>query len=873
MAEPPHPKTPRGILIALLILLLPFFFFSWMLPFISKTKLGNDYSLFALPQQMELQFSIKNGSFPLFVPGFAGGQSAVALTQGQLYHPISQLVARMPGYWSGFAGEWNSLFRLLSLGLANLAVYFFLRRLCLARPWAFLVSVVTVYNLRMLDLFRYGASLESWTGHLFLCASIGLYYVMPSRLWGRAAIIASTYWLVTSGHPQMSYYGAVGAAMFVLLVPLVGAAVRPGEEWRLSKLVRFWLEMAICCLVGTLLAFPFLAPFYSEFLATNVRTTSSFFWATRFGDSILGTLNSFFFPLQSDVHGAFGGSALILPVALVPLLSLFRRRIPAGIWLAWALVLLVFLCLLGERTLVYYLVWKYLPLISSLRIAGRMSMLLPMPIMLVLAWLLAQPQVPEPKPRLHNGAILGCLGLVIFCVYALVLAIRPWSPSLFSPVSIRAIPSWVGVASLVLGLATLILMVLASQLRHHEKTILAGLGLCVCAQTKITLDHGTWTATKLDSVTSSMMANWKKEKLDYRFIAGESMFSKSVWRQVSEFHLEPFLGKVYFKCKTARDEDDAYRILRDGVAPDEVVVEGQATTRICQDSPSNATAAVSLVYSSLNRLVFTVDSSQPGLFGFGHPYSGHWRSMVDGFAVPVWRANGGSHAVPIPSGRSRVEFRYQSPASLFGFVMSGVVFILTGFFLVMQSFGKKSALAVGAVLSLASLAFFLLLNRSLYSGQNLETAYAWSTPVVTDARPNLAYGRVTRMISILNAKDDYCTSAGSKGTDGDRSPLSGFKTDFQPSPSWGVDLNALKRIGSIVLYESRKNRSWNQRPIEVATSSDGEMWSKIEEAFTDGGGTLTLNLSKPVTARFVAIKATGPCRLSFDEVEIFPADE
>ena len=141
--------------------------FFWMVPFISNWIIGNDYTRFPIQNQLELMFSLKTGSVPLYIPGFAGGQSASALTLGQMYHPISHLAALMPGYWHGKALEWNTLLRLISLGIAHLFLYKFLCRIRLNIVFAFLISTVTVYNLRMLDLFRYGASLESWTGLIF----------------------------------------------------------------------------------------------------------------------------------------------------------------------------------------------------------------------------------------------------------------------------------------------------------------------------------------------------------------------------------------------------------------------------------------------------------------------------------------------------------------------------------------------------------------------------------------------------------------------------------------------------------------------------------------------------------------------------------
>ena len=66
------------------VFILPFAFMFWLCPFISPWTLGNDYAMFPIQHQLELMFSIKNGSFPLFVPGFSGGQSSSALRVSQI---------------------------------------------------------------------------------------------------------------------------------------------------------------------------------------------------------------------------------------------------------------------------------------------------------------------------------------------------------------------------------------------------------------------------------------------------------------------------------------------------------------------------------------------------------------------------------------------------------------------------------------------------------------------------------------------------------------------------------------------------------------------------------------------------------------------
>lgn len=117
------------------ILVLPCFVLYWMVPFLGKHTIGHDYTRYWIRMQLYLHFCVKNGTFPLYAPGFTGGWTASALTLGQRWHPISWAAAGLPGYWTGHAHEIGTLLRLVSLGATHLALFAFLRRLRLGAAW------------------------------------------------------------------------------------------------------------------------------------------------------------------------------------------------------------------------------------------------------------------------------------------------------------------------------------------------------------------------------------------------------------------------------------------------------------------------------------------------------------------------------------------------------------------------------------------------------------------------------------------------------------------------------------------------------------------------------------------------------------------
>lgn len=876
-------KTPP--LVYLLIIILPFLLFYWMAPFIADKSIGLDYQTTSIENQMELLFSIKTGSFPLYVPGFALGHSSSALTLGGIYHPLSHIASTLPGYWDGKALQYNTFLRLLSLGLAHLALFGFLRKLKIITLFSFLLSCITVYNLRMLDLFRYGASLENYTAFILLCSAIGWYFVDKAKYRGPLCIIAATYLLINGGHPQMMYYGLLGAGLFLLITPFYVSTMLPEIHVDFRVASRFWIQVVICIILGILLSLAYILPFYFEFIATNVaRIKQGYGWADSVRDTFSGTLNSFFLPLRSDVHGAFGGSSIIIMAALLPVMRFFRK-IPLAIWAAWGVALFVFLYMQGARTPVHQLVWEYVPLASSFRYSGRIALMMPMFLMMVLAWVIKAEPLPVPK-KIRSvistpASFLSVIALVCSTAYLLFFIISYSSVSLismesspFAPVAIRHVPRSSEALLIVFGLSSLLLIAFLNKRPKAASTLGIILCLTTLLQVGTTLKYGTWITERNDKPTFEQMQVEKRDKLLYRFYPGTGMYSSIVTAQLENSFMEPFLGKIYHYAETVSSLDDAYAKMLKRRTPQEVFLEGYKPKDDLLVASKNAAyenSKVELVYSSFNRLQFRAISPVPAFLGLSYPYTGHWNASVNGKKNRVYRANGSAHAVEIPNGESLIEFRYSSPYYVWGMLISFSTFILIWLFLCIRAFDGMKRVTFAICVLVLGAGLFLMWHHSLYTGSNLNTEYTW-TYKPTSQTPNLAYGKKTSMSSHLRGSPGYIHS--SRATDGNTAPSSGFSTPKQDNPSWTVDLNRLEKIKTIILYESTPDPSTNKRPLNIDFSEDGKQWRTVYSVtFAVNPAVPTKIFFKtPESARYIRIQAAGFGSLGFDEVEIYSVE-
>lgn len=864
--------------IYIFILVLPFLVFYWQVPFLSSQTIGNDYVGCTIQEQMELQYALLHGFFPLYVPGFHGGQSSSALTLGQLYHPFPHLAANLPGYWKGNAIRWLTLLRLLSLGLVHLGLFILLRRLHINTVFSFIISFITVYNLRMLDLFRMGG-LENYTGYLLLCMAVAFYYIKSTRLSGPISMMAATYLMMCGGHPQIMYYGLLGAAVTAIAIPFVLTGISAEIKTTSPPPVKYITTTGISIFCGILLSSAYTFPFYFDFVTTNARRIGQGYkWSLQFGDTVGGIVNNFFTPLHSDVNAAFGGTTLILLAALVPLLYLMRKKIPPAIIAVWVLLVLVFLLGLGGATPVHYFFWKYVPFASNFRAPGRIFMLFPFLVLLLLAWLFRSPQEKNTspgKPLVFPYQLLALAAIPLFLFY------NPWlskylpKPGHFTPEKIHLYPQWVDPFISWMGLLSLILVVLYSFYMKKfagkwKPAIGILLSIIIMAQVTVGIRYGTWVIKKRLQPTLEKIDQKKKKKLTYSGSGGYGMETIGVVRQLQKSILEPALAKFYRKYKRASGQRQAYRFLNKENVTDMLVIEvkkGEAEREAKRDIKSRDKTRthpgphdrVELEENTFNRLVFSVEAGAPGFLAFSFPYTDKWSAAINGTSTRVYRANGYMQAVYLEAGRHKVEFRYWSPAAFAGILVSCLAFLIISIYFAFFVLAGKQRVILVTIAVLVPAYLLFAWGTGLYSGDNLGTRYTWSGKEFPPQN-NLAYAKKA---SMDRQRTLFYAGFGVDGQAG-RPFRTGRKKGW-----WQVDLGSPKPIGEIVIYDKAFNGK-KHLPLQIQCSLNGKTFKSCKSLMQRGQEQpWRIPMNGEIT-RFIRLQSPAKIPLSFNEVEIYP---
>ena len=849
--------------------------FYWMIPFVSGLTLGSDYINYHIYHHLDLLFSIKSGSFPLYAPACYYGQTSV-YPHAQLYHPAAHLASLLPGFWQGYSLEWLTLFRLLSLGLAHFCLFVFLKKMSLSRSMAFLISLIIVYNLRMLALFWNVIALDAYTGTVFLCAAIGCCYLKPYGRRGPLLIMAAVYWLITSDFPPMVFYGLIGTIIFTMALPFLHNTIIDDVDKRgIKQIFRFWGKASFCFAGGLLLSSAYLWPFFWDYLRNSSgRVDQPYAWATQWTDTLAGTVNNFFLPLGAG-FSMFGGSPLFLAALVAPVvLFLFRTRVPAVIWSLLGVIIACFLYMQGDRTPVHYWAWKYIPLVSALRGPGRISLILPPLLMMILVWLAgvsfhrAKERRTAP-PMAIAAAAAFILTIVYFCMPESLFVNSHYG----CPFNLRSIPGWATPVIMSSSIILLGLLFCYSIFGRGRKIIGSFLIILTIIQLMVILRYGPYaTAAREKMPTYDQILAQKKEAINFQpvFFLNQHAGSSIVVRQLKNYFMEPNLATIYRRYTPAADIDEVYKRLNGDRQPDEVIIENAPPSFLplsgqsdCSHTPDH----VRLIYSSYNRLVFSARACQPSAFVFSYPYSGHWRVWLNEQEVPAFRANGAAHAIFIPAGDHAIEFRYWSNAAFYGMIASCLTLAMVIGLAGIIGRGRLSGFFVAAAGAAFAAGLFGWWYASLYSGNNLGARYEWQSPP-PDTPENLAFGKPTWMSSHTPGYPYLYNSR--HAVDGGRGLNSCFITDSKIDPWWQVDLGKSREIKRIVLYAGFFGTGFHTPPLMVSVSNDGKSWKQAQInplRLMNNKTELVLEASEAV--RFINIKASGECILSLNEVEVY----
>jgi hypothetical protein len=398
---------------------------------------------------------------------------------------------------------------------------------------------------------------------------------------------------------------------------------------------------------------------------------------------------------------------------------------------------------LGSHTPVHFLFWRYVPFAASFREPGRMAIVHPFTLMLLLAWVVQLPPLRWRLPRLGHGiqpyALLGTLTLLILVGYHLVPAGHLKLTDTFAPIGLKSfaespetvqlntIPASMFVLVFCSAFVSLVLLILHGMTGWRRSWLEFGLILAVAIQSAAVLRYGTWIEFRKPTPTYTELCQNRRQDFGNKLTWVErSDHSRAIGLlERTTLRARTELARLQPRYLPVGSQYEAYvHLLGNGMNTlfvENYVPEAAPAT---PQPVAGASNRVSLEFATVNRLVFKTSCVAPAFLSLTLPYAEErWKATVNNNQARVYRANIVEQAVRVPAGDSRVEFRYRSPSSSAGFLISGfTAYALVLLMLTTLKPGRRRQILM-ILPAILLIGLYAAWYHAIYGGQGLETVY------------------------------------------------------------------------------------------------------------------------------------------------------
>ncbi|MBN1813021.1 MAG: hypothetical protein JXA14_14390 [Anaerolineae bacterium] len=393
-----------------LAFLMPAIAFLWPLvvlfPYIIPVKgrylgIGNDFTYLYYNYKVYLLDCLSRLRIPLWSPSEAAGFAFYSNPFAQTFYPFNIFLAAYYRLAGGYTALDHQRFTVLGVSLFSLGLYLWLRQLKLPPRSVLFATLVMSLSFKVTEILRFPNAVHTAAWYPWILMAITKILCSESTTkavrYGLLLVFCMTC-LLTGGYVYFVYYSLFlfGPYLLLFLIPKLRHRLMEG-------LTIHWARAMVTSLVAGLLSIALCGPYLYEVSALLKQTTDraggSFEYATAHMFNLEDTLGSLVFPPMAQTEGwyYFGILGLLLVIFYLLDRQLGRSddatevQIPprrSGFWVkAFFLVWIGTISYItyGRQSYLFVLLWRFLPFFSSLRVWGRLNIIL----VPIIAWLVA----------------------------------------------------------------------------------------------------------------------------------------------------------------------------------------------------------------------------------------------------------------------------------------------------------------------------------------------------------------------------------------------------------------------------------------------------------------------------------------------------
>jgi len=707
-------KNNKDWLILVGVFFWPFvYLFPYVLPIQNKIlRIGNDFSYLYFVYKAYLLSYIDSMHFPLWSPSESSGYPFYSNPFAQVFYPLNIPLAIYHHIIGGYSELDHQRFTVLGISIFALGMFLWLRSLHIKTRPALFSTLLMSTSFKVIEIIRFPNAVHAACWYPWILFAMTKIAVSTSRkqlLLYDFLLFFSSFCLITSGYPYYLYYSLflIPPYAILLTVPVLYKQLNILDNNASSRrtLINF---IIVGFLVISSTGF-YLIQQFELMSQTTDRSGNSFEYATAHLFNAVDTIGSLIYPPASQIEGWYHFSFIgffLLVLFLFGVKDQYQPNLNSKTNLLIMLVswfMFISYLTYGKESLLFRFLWRVLPGFSSLRVWGRMNIIL----IPILGWLLAlayqsfedllftsnrQP-LEAKKIILRNAQILTAaysitLGIQLFFVF-FHLKDDYWTTYFLQDIQNLIsydlhnqgwqIPSrfeidrfYIGTFILLSFLSFLLLLFFckrAYQTRYLSPNYVF-MGLFIVSTVNMFIAAPwTWTSGWNDVGNLSRIEFNTYENNAESFKSPRSAVDVGNTISLTTTYNTGVIPNWYFErystfLKLAELEPEAINRLLGIVDGQKIYFSSSIEPTTIQAFLDDATrfAQVSQVteYNG-NILMLKVDAPESGYISFIDNWDPYWRASLDGQPTDVFQLFGTFKSVSVPAGIHKIVFAYCPP--------------------------------------------------------------------------------------------------------------------------------------------------------------------------------------------------------------------
>jgi hypothetical protein len=431
-------KKGPSLALGVLVFLCPFaYYYKAVIPGCSfSLAITNDFIPLYYTYKVYLLDLLAHGHFPLWSPAEASGYPFYSNPFTQAFYPLNLPLVLYYKIAGGYSVFDHQAFSVLGVSIFALGLYLWLNLLTTNRRAAFFSAVLISLSFKLGEILRFPNAVHAAAWLPWILLGMTQTAAKGQHIRGGVTVFASSLMLLTSGYPYYAYYSLFLFPPYALLLIFRGSRRLFLEAPSVESFHRRKFLFAMLLSVGSALALcaPYWVKTQQLLQQTANRTGSNYGYATFRSFNFQDSLGSLLFPPAAQAEGWFYFSMLGLFLLVVffaaPLLGRALPRSEKGlIFIGVLWIGLISAVTYGKHSFIFDFLWRFMPGFSSLRMWGRMNIIL-LPILALLlmrAYGFFETLLRSPHSNRHLQHTRSVSVLILLTATAVVVAtVQVW---------------------------------------------------------------------------------------------------------------------------------------------------------------------------------------------------------------------------------------------------------------------------------------------------------------------------------------------------------------------------------------------------------------------------------------------------------------